>query len=119
MRPSTAIRIDELTGRNAASALTHPARSVRLLTGGEPKEEMETMPRKPKSVIPPALDQKPPPPTKRKYTKRAKASAADGPRFGVFEDGTIELALPGCSGTIGAEDARALVGFLRRIGVDA
>ena len=59
---------------------------------------------------------------KARAERKAKAmngSPASGPRFGVFEDGTIELKLPGCSGTIAAEDARGLVGFLRRIGVEA
>lgn len=51
--------------------------------------------------------------------RKALQAAASGPRFGVFEDGTIEVRLPSCSGVVGTDDARALVGFLRKIGVDA
>ncbi len=59
-----------------------------------------------------------------KAEKRAKAGrkprtakVAAGARFGVFDDGTIELRLPTCTGLVGTEDARALVKFLGDIGI--
>lgn len=52
-------------------------------------------------------------------TKAALKPRTTGPRFGVFEDGTIEIKLPTCTGVVGTDDARALVGFLRKIGIKA
>ncbi len=51
--------------------------------------------------------------------KPRAAKPMSGPRFGVFDDGTIELRLASCTGLVGTEDARALVQFLRQIGIEA
>ena len=57
----------------------------------------------------------------RPATKQAAPNApqkpAGGPRFGIFEDGSIELRVPGCTGRIRPADARDLVTFMARIGV--
>ena len=47
----------------------------------------------------------------------AKARAT-GPRFGVFEDGTVELRLASCAGIIAPTEAREFLAFLKRIGVE-
>ncbi|MBL0142638.1 MAG: hypothetical protein IPP91_11195 [Betaproteobacteria bacterium] len=54
-----------------------------------------------------------------KATRKSPLKPASAPRFGVFDDGTIELRLPGCTGTIGTDDAKELVGFMRLIGIEA
>lgn len=54
-----------------------------------------------------------------RVTRKSRQRPADGARFGVFEDGTIRLNLPSCTGIVGPDDARDLVGFLKRIGIDA
>lgn len=63
---------------------------------------------------------KPAPPKKGKKRKSpAKASPAkatrpvEGRRFGVFDDGSIVVNLPGCSGELSADDAAALVAFIQ------
>lgn len=53
-----------------------------------------------------------------KGTGKRKASAT-GPRFGVFEDGSVEIRLASCAGIIAPDDARELVAFMGRIGVKA
>ena len=131
------LHLDEFTAAAPKILLTPPTRSVRLLTGNEPKTEGETMPRgvyerKPRATkVAPA--EKPAPVARKalratkkhpegnglRAKRKAQQAPADGPRFGVFEDGTIELKLPSCTGVVGTDDARALVGFLRKIGIDA
>jgi hypothetical protein len=78
-------------------------------------------PRKPKATpaAKPEAPAKARKPRAKATPKAAPKSRTDGPRFGVFEDGTIELKLPTCTGVVGPDDARALVGFLRKIGIDA
>ena len=49
----------------------------------------------------------------------AKPAATNGPRFGVFDDGSVTLNLPGCKGTIVPQEAREFLGFLAKIGVKA
>lgn len=48
-----------------------------------------------------------------------KSKPATGPRFGVFDDGAVELRLPKCSGSLEATEARELVEFLGKLGVKA
>lgn len=103
---------------------------------GEPDELTEdTMPRKastePKPETPatkkrgrPAKAKAPPdlPPVSnavrtRKY--RIAETNPKGPRFGVFDDGSVTLALPGCKGQMVPEEARDLVAFLAKLGVKA
>ena len=59
----------------------------------------------------------------KKPAAKAKAPAAPkaratGPRFGVFEDGTVELRLASCAGIIAPTEAREFLAFLKRIGVE-
>lgn len=42
-----------------------------------------------------------------------------GPRFGVFDDGSVTLNLPECKGQIAPVEAREFLGFLAKIGVKA
>ena len=65
-------------------------------------------------------------PAKAKPGRKPKAKAAKlvmehvpGPRFGVFDDGSVTLNLPGCKGTIVPQEAREFLGFLAKIGVKA
>lgn len=85
-------------------------------TGVYPRKPKATPAAKPEA---PAKVRKPRAKAKAKAEPKVRAKAATGPRFGVFEDGTVELKLPTCSGVVGPDDARALVGFLKRIGIDA
>ena len=48
-----------------------------------------------------------------------KPAKSAGPRFGVFDDGAVELRLPKCSGSLEATEARELVEFLGKLGVKA
>lgn len=41
--------------------------------------------------------------------------ASSGARFGVFDDGSVQIATAECSGRLGAEDASALVAFITRL----
>lgn len=103
-----------------------PTRSVRLLSGDEerevpvasaPDEKKAARKRKEEVVAP----------RKRKYKRRAKPGPKPGakrapkstgraPRFGVFDDGSVRINLPGCKGDIRAGDARDLVSFISRLG---
>lgn len=49
------------------------------------------------------------------------ASTPEAPRarFGVFDDGSVKICLPGCVGILEPEQAREFIGFLKRIGVPA
>ena len=65
-------------------------------------------------------------PAKKKPGRKPRAKAAKlvmehvpGPRFGVFDDGSVTLNLPGCKGTIVPQEAREFLGFLAKIGVKA
>lgn len=42
-----------------------------------------------------------------------------GPRFGVFDDGSVTLKLPDCKGQIAPQEAREFLSFLAKIGVKA
>ena len=46
-----------------------------------------------------------------------KATPRSLPRFGVFDDGSISINLPGCKGRIASDEAREFVAFLGKIGV--
>jgi len=126
------LRIDEFTAAAPAIPLTPPTRSVRLLTGKEPPEKEKRMPtgvyeRKPRASKVEAKPEAKPAKARAKrpegkglrVTRKSRQAPTDGARFGVFEDGTIHLNLPSCTGVVGPDDARALVGFLKRIGIDA
>lgn len=39
----------------------------------------------------------------------------DGPRFGVFDDGSVQISTASCSGSLTADDATALVDFIQRL----
>lgn len=91
-------------------------------TTTEPEELMPTgvYPRKPKA------EKEATEPAAKPAKKKAKAPAAkvkpkapqkpaSGPRFGVFEDGTVELRLAGCKGMIAPDDAAALHDFIARL----
>lgn len=115
-----------------------PVRAHRI---GKPDEDLpptdqeNPMPRgvydRTKAADKPATETKDAPPPKVKKARKAraaaaakpvarkKAKAATGARFGVFDDGTIELRLATCTGLVGTEDARALVKFLCQIGIEA
>lgn len=80
----------------------------RTKAAAKPKE-------KPEASSPPPGAEKPAKVGRKPRAAKAPTSA----RFGVFDDGTIELRLPGCTGLVGTEDARALVKFLRQIGIEA
>lgn len=56
-----------------------------------------------------------------KYAKKAKLvmEHVSGPKFGVFDDGSVTLNLPGCKGTIVPQEAREFLSFLAKIGVKA
>lgn len=56
--------------------------------------------------------------TPRKAPRRAAKPVvplAAGPRFGVFEDGSVEVRLPDCRGTISGDDAAALHAFITKL----
>lgn len=85
---------------------------------GQPEELKEDAMPKPKAE--PAkkpADEPQPVAKKRKYVRRAPAAGEGAARFGVFDDGSVKISLPGCAGTLGPEEAREFVGFLKRIGV--
>lgn len=110
MTDSAAIAAAERLKANAA------ARVHRL---GEPDELTEDiMPRRaitePPAEAPKKRGRKP----GVKYAKKTSAPASC-PRFGVFDDGSVTLALPGCKGSMSPDETREFVGFLKRIGVQA
>jgi hypothetical protein len=43
---------------------------------------------------------------------KRKARAIAVPRFGVFEDGSVQVNLPGCTGMLAPDEAQALVAFI-------
>lgn len=52
-------------------------------------------------------------------TNAKKAAPTTGPRFGVFDDGSVALNLPSCKGQMIPQEAREFIGFLAKIGVKA
>lgn len=89
---------------------------------GEPDEITEdAMPRKASTESKPAPAEAPKKRGRKpgvKYAKKASAPAS-GPKFGVFDDGSVTLALPGCKGHLIPQEAREFVAFLAKIGVKA
>lgn len=88
-------------------------------------KEGETMPtgvypRKKRAAKPVDKPVKPDAEAQRKATvtkaAKPKPNGNANRRFGVWDDGTVELSLPKCAGTIAAEDARQLVDFIARLG---
>ena len=53
------------------------------------------------------------------YAKKPAAIPSTGPRFGVFDDGSVTLNLPACKGQIAPTEARQFLDFLGKIGVKA
>lgn len=90
-----------------------PPAEARKVNGETHEDEEEPMPRKAKAK-PTATEEEP---KKRAYRKRSKAFApsTSGRRFGVWDDGTVEVALPKCAGTIAPTDAAELVDFINRL----
>ena len=126
------IRMDEFFPETPKIPTIPPTRSVRLLTGKEPPEKEKRMPtgvseRKPRAAKAESKPEAKPARPRAKQpegkglrvTRKSRQKPADGARFGVFEDGSIHLKLPTCTGVVGTDDARDLVGFLKRIGIDA
>lgn len=113
----------------AAERIKAQAGAIRAHRLGEPDElTEEAMPRKA------STEPKPEPTTRKKRGRPAKAKPEKparkprqklvmehvaGPRFGVFDDGSVTLALPGCKGQMVPEEARDLVAFLAKLGVKA
>lgn len=82
---------------------------------GEPDELQEdSMPRK--SSTEPKTE---PAPEPKKRGRKPGQRAQNGPRFGVFDDGSVTLELPGCKGHLVPQEAREFVAFLAKIGVKA
>lgn len=47
---------------------------------------------------------------------RAVAQAPNGKaRFGIFDDGSVQIDLPGCKGTMTREEAGVLLGFIQHV----
>lgn len=88
-------------------------------TGVYPRKPKATPAAKPEA---PAKVRKPRAKAKAKAEPKVRAKAAQkattGPRFGVFEDGTVELRLASCTGIIAPTEAREFLAFLKRIGVE-
>lgn len=106
----------------AAAERLRASAGARVHRLGEPDELMEeAMPRKASTEPKPDAD---PTPKKRgrrpgvKYAKKA-APPTSGPRFGVFDDGSVTLNLAGCKGQLVPQEAREFVSFLAKIGVKA
>lgn len=56
---------------------------------------------------------RPPPSRKRASPRRLKGKPVTiGARFGVFDDGSVQINTATCSGTLSSEDAAALVAFI-------
>lgn len=51
-------------------------------------------------------------PRKRNYTRRAAAQPAEGPRFGVFDDGSLVLSTAKCKGSLTPSEVRDLAKFI-------
>lgn len=52
------------------------------------------------------------PTRKRKYARRAASQSAAGPRFGVFDDGSLVLSAAKCKGTLTPSEVRDLAKFI-------
>lgn len=81
-------------------------------------KETPTQPQQPESTR--RRKKKPAPAKKpRKASRRARPklvmTRVPGPRFGVFEDGSVEVRLPDCRGTISGDDAAALHAFITKL----
>lgn len=109
----------EPTAAIAAAERIRSRVGARVHRLGQPDEITEdAMPRKA------STEQKPEPkpePKKRGRkpgsTNAKKPARAVGPTFGVFDDGSVTLALPDCKGKMNPEEVAAFTGFLKRIGV--
>lgn len=55
--------------------------------------------------------------TRRKVQRKAAIPAANrsGARFGVFDDGSVEVRLPACAGTLAPDEATAFLDFIKRL----
>lgn len=81
-------------------------------TGDQPElEKPARKPRKAKKKAPKVRKTR----AVRATRKAAPVIAAAGPRFGVFEDGSVQIATAECTGRMSGEDAAALVAFIGRL----
>lgn len=62
-----------------------------------------------------AAKKAPAPSAAARKAKRLVMQYVPGPRFGVFEDGSVEVRLPDCRGTISGDDAAALHAFITKL----
>lgn len=129
---------DELAGAGAAPAPPQHGKRVSPLGPDEtapPTDEHEEtdMPRKKRKATKtgtPSLHElreqvaSEEAPKKRKYTRKAKASpvpvkraraVADGVRFGVFSDGSVQIDAPSCKGNLSCEDVDLLYAFVSKL----
>lgn len=114
-----------------SSAAIAAAERIRARAGarvhrlGEPDElKEEAMPKKPTEPAPylrklAKMDPLPKHPPGESPKKRGRKPRSDGPKFGVFDDGSVTLSLPGCKGQMVPQEAREFVAFLAKIGVKA
>jgi hypothetical protein len=75
-----------------------------------PQQEEPPMPRKKKDVP----TEPKPTKVKRRYRKRDDPRA-DAQRFGIWDNGAVHIDVPGCKGTLTAEEAADLIAFIERI----
>lgn len=105
----------------AAERIRSRAAAIRAHRLGQPDELTEDiMPKK--ASTEPKAEAKPQPKKRGRKpgtTIAKKPAKSAGPRFGVFDDGAVELRLPKCSGSLEATEARELVEFLGKLGVKA
>ena len=73
-------------------------------------EAPEKKPRRKKAAKPARTARKAP-----RRAARLVMQHVPGPRFGVFEDGSVEVRLPDCRGTISGDDAAALHAFITKL----
>lgn len=108
--------IDATSAAIAAAERLKAQAGARVHRLGEPDELTEdSMPRK--SSAEPTADA--PKKRGRKPGQKSAPRPANGPRFGVFDDGSVTLELPGCKGHLVPQEAREFVAFLAKIGVKA
>lgn len=90
---------------------------------GEPEELKEDIMPKKASTEPTIVKVKVPVSTGPKKRGRKPgvkyATKAAGPRFGVFDDGSVTVNLAACKGQIAPDEAREFLAFLAKIGVKA
>lgn len=121
--------IAESSAAIAAAERIRAQAGARVHRLGEPDElTEEAMPRgvydrKKPADKPAKSEPKADAPPKAKRVRKPGAKIAmehvPGPRFGVFDDGSVTLSLPGCKGQLVPQEAREFVAFLAKIGVKA